>query len=352
MQGSQFTFTGPVTINIAPTQAPAVLRESVLEPRTFSAPEKSIRFDPDYEGREGYKPDFLGHGINVPVPQVVEAKHPEVLKEDGQPLVLKYHHFELVMSRKRRLQIWSAVNVDYAESRKVSGERESWGRDRWIPDPRIPANCQIFDADFYKPAGNIDRGHIVRREDNEWGDSHLQIEYANSDTFHWTNCTPQHEAFNQANPARNDRTYRGMEGIWGAFENYIQASQKGTDTKACIIAGPILADDDPSADFGRGSIQYPLHFHKVVCIAEGSDGAATLSLFGFILSQQDIVTQFGIERFGPGRFKRLQVPLTDIEAEAGLSFDAVLHRADVLAGRSARTITNLADVLGVASPPA
>lgn len=346
MSGIQFTFTGPVTININQPVPAAV----AAQPGPAPAFEKSIRFDPDYDSREGYNPAFLDEGgtIVVPTPEIAAARLPEILKgEDGQPLVLKYHHFELVMNRERRLQMWSAVNVDYSPDRKVEGERDSWGSDRWVPDPRIPAALQIFDADFYKPAGNIDRGHIVRREDNEWGDNDLEIEFANSDTFHWTNCTPQHEAFNQSTPGRNDKTYRGMEGIWGGFENHIQQSRKGDDTRACLLAGPILAAGDPDADFGKGAIQYPIRFFKVVCVAEGPDGAKRLRVFAFILSQQDVVDRFGIERFGPGRFKRYQVPLSQIETEAGLVFDPVLHQADVMAGQQERVATSAADITGL-----
>lgn len=346
MAGIQCTFTGPVTINI---NQPAATTPAA-QPSPAPAFEKSIRFDPDYDNRGGYNPAFLDEGgtIVVPTPEVAAARLPEILRgDDGEPLVLKYHHFELMMNRERRLQMWSAVNVDYSPDRKVEGERDSWGSDRWMPDPRIPAALQIFDADFYKPAGNIDRGHIVRREDNEWGDNDLEIEFANSDTFHWTNCTPQHEAFNQSTPGRNDKTYRGMEGIWGGFENHIQKSRKGDGTRACILAGPILAANDPDADFGKGAIQYPIRFFKVVCVVEGAENAKQLRVFAFILSQQDVVDRFGIERLGPGRFKRYQVPLTQIETEAGLEFDAVLHRADVMAGQQERVAKSAIDITGI-----
>ncbi|WP_428675526.1 DNA/RNA non-specific endonuclease [Reyranella sp.] len=351
MGAIQFTFTGPVTINIsAPVTAGAMTTAPVAGAERPVAVERSIRFDPDYDGREGYDPGFLDDDgtIVVPTPTIAPERLAEIYKgEDGRPLVLKYHHFELVMNRVRRLQMWSAVNVDYSPERKVEGEREDWGSDRWIPDPRIPAAVQIFDADFYKPAGNIDRGHIVRREDNEWGDNDLEIEFANSDTFHWTNCTPQHEAFNQANPARNDRTYRGREGVWGAFENHIQRSRKEQDSRACILAGPILDKEDPSADFGRGVIKYPIRFFKVVCVADELQGGKELKVFAFILSQQNVVDEFGIERFGPGKFKRHQVPLTDIEREAGIVFDPMLHSADLMAGQPATALASLDAIRGL-----
>jgi endonuclease G, mitochondrial len=329
--GIQFTFTGPVTINVsaAPTSLPPAT--------TMAAPkavERSIRFDPDYDNRRGYAENFLDPdgAIVVPIPKVADSRLDEIYKEDGEPRVLKYHHFELVMNRSRRLLMWSAANVDYDPDRKIKGERGAWGSDRWIPDPRIPAAVQIFDADFYKPAGNIDRGHIVRREDNEWGDSATEIEFANSDTFHWTNCTPQHEAFNQSDPARNDQTYRGMEGIWGALENHVQRSRSGNDTKACIIAGPILADDDPERDFGRGNIQYPLRFYKIICVVDGAGDEKQLRVFGFILNQSDVVDRFGIERFEAGRFGRYQKSLKEIEAVAGIVLDQALHDADTYSG--------------------
>jgi endonuclease G len=330
MPSIQMTFTGPVTIHMGGSAEPQTVVAGDPSLRTV-APEKSIRFDPDYDNRKGYDPAFLDPDgtIRIPTPEVIAERVGELVKDDdGAPLVLKYHHFELVMNRVRKLQMWSAANIDYAPSRKMEGDRKSWGRDKWIPDPRLKGLDQIFDADFYKPAGNIDCGHIVRREDNEWGDSPLEIEFANSDTFHWTNCTPQHEAFNQATPGMHDPTYRGMVGIWGALENHIQRSRKDGDTRACLLAGPILTAEDPQADFGRGAIAYPLRFFKVVCVAEGAAGAKVLKVYAFILNQKDVVDRFGIERFDPGKFLRHQVSLKVVETEAGLKFDASLHAAD------------------------
>jgi endonuclease G, mitochondrial len=202
MGNIQFTFTGPVVINV---QAPAAhdglaVATAVNAPAqsvapALSAPEATMRFDPKYKNRKGYDPGFLDPDgkIVVPIPEVAPKRRNELLLDgDGNPQVLKYHHFELVMNKARRLQMWSAGNVDYDKLRKSQRDRKEFGTDKWIPDKRIPADAQIFDADFYKPAGNIDRGHIVRREDNAWGDTEEEVEFANSDTFHWTNCTPQH----------------------------------------------------------------------------------------------------------------------------------------------------------------
>jgi endonuclease G len=332
---NNFHFSGPVTINILPQAAPTVAPDVSRGIEGPKAEERAIRFDPDYSNRKGYIPSFLGTGgLRVPVPIVSDERSSEIVaKANGSPLVLKYHHFELVMNRHRRLMMWSAVNVDYSPERKSKRSREDFGRDKWIADSRLAAELQIADAELYAPAKNIDRGHIVRREDNAWGDTELEIEYANSDTFHWTNCTPQHEAFNQADPGR-DPIYRGLKGLWGDFENYIQQSRKGKDTKACILAGPVLAHDDPKADFGQGELQYPVDFWKVVCIADPDQpgGAPKLKVYGFILSQKKIVEEYklGLEKFTPGRFKDYRKKLESISQVTGVEFHQTLLDADTM----------------------
>ena len=362
MGNNHFHFTGPVTIHVyAPTaNAPETTMRIDVPIPTPIAIEASIRFDPFYVERKGYDPYFLGAGIEnlkVPSPTVIEARKAEIYSNPaGEPIVLKYHHFELVMNEKRRLQMWSAVNVDYDPIKTSARSREEFGRDRWVLDPRIPARIQISDAEFYKPAGNIDRGHIVRREDNAWGETEQEMEFANADTFHWTNCTPQHEAFNQSAPGRNDAAYRGLGGVWGAFENHIQQSLKGADSKASILAGPVLETTDPDAVFGGDPIQYPLRFWKVVAAAALEPGAVgaserTLRVFGFTFSQKPVVDRFGIEAFGPGKFEQYQASLRNITEISGVEFDPQLHAADVLkttvAGQETIKITRPDEIQGL-----
>jgi endonuclease G len=332
-----FNISGPVTIHNHAAAVPADPPAATMT-QSLAAEERAIRFDPDYsrDNRRGFSPGFLDPDngrLKVPLPQVHGDRLGEMLLgDDGAPLVLDYHHFSLAMNRARRLQMWSAVNVNYAADAKFTGDRKSFGSDKWIPDPRIPVEAQITDPEFYKPATKIDRGHVVRRADNCWGFSDREIEFANSDTFHWTNCTPQHEAFNQSDPARNDSAYRGMKGLWGDFENHVQSELAMDDDSACILAGPVLAADDPRArDFGSGALQYPVRFWKVVVVkARGAGRSSRLRLkaFGFIFSQKDVVERFGIERFRPDRFDLYRKPLREIETATGVVFDPALHAAD------------------------
>ena len=204
---------GMANFNIG-TAAPVV---PVIPAPASSAPtlpvalEKKLRFDPRYADRPGYQANFLG-GQPIPLPEVAQDRVEELLTDrDGNLLVLKYHHMSIVMNRERRLMMWAAANIDYSPGKRPISGRDAFGQDQWKSDPRIADELQLEDAEFYAPAKKFDRGHIIRREDNAWGDSPILQEFGNSDTFHWTNCTPQHEAFNRSNEG----------GVWGKLENHI-----------------------------------------------------------------------------------------------------------------------------------
>ena len=89
------------------------------------------------------------------------------------------------------------MNVDWSPEINPRLDRKELGNDTWVADPRVPAQLQLADEEFYSPAKKFDRGHIIRRADNAWGASEQEVRYANADTFHWTNCSPQHEGSNR-----------------------------------------------------------------------------------------------------------------------------------------------------------
>ena len=319
MASNVFNFSGPVTIHVN-GEAGATVTPKTSE--KSPAPEASLRFDRDYDAKKGYIENFLK--AKVPMPTVKASRMGEILKgTDGKQRVLNYRHCSLVMNQARRLQMWSAVNVDYSTEKHPDTARKSFGSDKWILDPRIPGEDQMADADFYKPAGQIDRGHIVRREDNAWGDSLEEIEYSNSDTYHWTNCTPQHTAFNKENP---DGKY-GRKGLWGAFESYVEDQLLAGEKRCCILAGPVLAKNDPKADFGEGPIQYPVKFWKVIAVVNGTGSKRKLTTYGFVFDQTDVVTKFGIE-FTAGAFAQYQKKLSEITALSDVVFDKMLRDVD------------------------
>jgi len=308
-------FTGPVTIILGGDADVAGLGPAF---------ERTIQFDQDYDDRKGYEPEFLGKGLTLPLPKTVAGRKAEMLLKDGAELVLDYHHYSLAMNASRRLPMWTAANVDYSAERRKIGGRAGFGSDKWVFDPRIPKEVQLGDQ-FYEPARQSDRGHIVRRQDSAWGDTPEEVEFANSDTFHWTNCTPQHAAFNRASAPSK---FQLKEGIWGGFEMYTQGQLQKVDTRASIFAGPVLADDDPEVDLGKGPVKIPRRFWKVVVVKSAAGKKPGMEAYGFIMSQDDLLEKFGIE-FAPGRFEKFRTLLKDITKAAGVEFDKVLVAAEV-----------------------
>lgn len=297
--------------------------EEIPTPRGQIAPgaEKKLKFDPNYSQRRGYISTFLT-GYDVPRPT---APHAELYDVPGPGVVLRYHHYSLVMHRERRLAMWTAANIDYNDSKRRFS-RDEFGEDTWKPDPRIPIEAQIEDVEFYAPAKKFDRGHLFRRDDGAWGDTAQEEEYANSDTFHWTNCTPQHEGFN--------RDMFQYQGIWGGLENHITSQARFVGRKLILFSGPILSNNDPSRDFGSGiEVKVPMAFWKVVVVAEEVGGNRRLRAYGFILDQTEAINEFGWEgRFRAGVFNEYQVSLATITERSRVTFEQLLHDADPLAG--------------------
>jgi len=330
MPSVNMNFSGPVTINIgdafsnAGLSAPFVGTGLNLGDKPSFA-EKKQNFDTDYDSRPGFDTGFLA-GYTFDLPEVISSRQDEMFLSfsDNKPYVLKYHHYSLVMNKKRRLCMWTASNVDFNAEKRSTRDRTEFGSEDWTVDPRIPAKYQITDEEFYKPAKLIDRGHIVRRADNCWGDTELEIEYANADTYHWTNCCQQHQSFN--------RDKFGEHGIWGMLENTIESQLNLADGRAIIYAGPVLDNEtDPVATIDQKDIQYPLKFWKVVVAIDELEG---LISYGFILDQSDVINDqgIGLEKLDFGKFKSQQETIHSITSLTGVKFPDRVYDADVLTG--------------------
>lgn len=275
---------------------------------------EAIAIDPDYTTRRGYDPAFLG--ARVPLPELSDEQRASAAVNGrapagADPHVLPYHHFSVVLDKDRRLARYTAVNVDGRNALRLRRER-----DRWILDPRVPADQQTGEPVYADNA--LDRGHLVRRLDPAWGASDAEAKLANDDTFHFTNCTPQHEDFNQ-----NKTT-------WAGLEDYILENADNRDLRVNVLCGPVLAEDD---DTYRG-VKLPRQFWKVVAMVKAS---GALSATGYLLSQEQLLHDGGFERtaapaeFSYGAYKTFQVPIAQVEALTGLSFGP-LRDADPLAG--------------------
>jgi endonuclease G len=272
--------------------------------------------DRDYTSRRGFDPKFLG--VTTPLPTVKDAKL--IAPMLNGKTIIPYEHFSVVLHKTRRLAIFAASNVD---GRTVATRPETgrvYSRDalcglgendqeKWVLDARISAKYQIPDSFYTKDKGAFDKGHIVRREDVCFGRSYAQIQRANGDTFHVTNCSPQRGAYNRAN----------LGGIWGGLENFIGA--QADKEQYCLFAGPVLAPKDKR--FAGSTVQIPQRYWKVVCALKNGK----LQVFAFLLEQdlKGVPLEFQVD----AKWKRSQLKLKALENVIGLlTFPKVYHDAD------------------------
>lgn len=245
----------------------------------------------DLPHRKGYDPNFLqlGGGRKIALPKLTAAGKQVAAKLIGKSSYeLKYHKFSVFMHKDRRLALFTAANVDWSDAaKKINGEKptrreltgiaDDFTIEQWVLDERIDAAHQLPDR-FYNDDGKaFDKGHLVRREDVCWGKTFEDIQKANGDTYHVTNCTPQAEPFNRSGSGDDN---------WGDFENEVGKQSK--KEKLILFSGPVL---DPKDRWFRGlddngnlRIQVPRRFWKIV-VAKGANGPEA---FGFVL-EQDVI---------------------------------------------------------------
>jgi endonuclease G len=276
-----------------------------------------IHIDPDYSTRKGYDSEFLGaddHSVSLPTLPPGLAEQAAVNSQAaGEPrYVLPYHHFSVVLSKERKLAFFTAVNID-----GNLPQPSKRGKDHWYLDPRVPDDEQTGGAVYEK--NDLDLGHLVRRLDPTWGTTPAEAKQANDDTFHYTNCTPQHKDFNR-NKSR-----------WAGMEDYILTNAENLHLKVSVFTGPVLAADDDTYH----DVQLPRQFWKVVVMVK-KDG--TLSATAYMLSQEDLIAGLrappGAD-FSYGAYRTYQVPVTYVEELTNLSFGE-LSAADPFARRALR----------------
>jgi DNA/RNA endonuclease G (NUC1)/C-terminal processing protease CtpA/Prc len=329
--------TGEPSVQVtAPTVPAPLATEAMVEPI----------HDPDLSSRRGYDANFLGIAVPLPTPTSVSLCAP--VKGGGH--LLHYHHFSLAMHRRRRLALFTASNIDTADAVRRPEPGKDYTRDgltglgpkdqeKWFTDPRIEPEHQLPDVFFNKDRQAFDKGHLVRREDVTWGRSYDAIRFANGDTYHTTNCSPQVASFNRSTSGADN---------WGDLENEVLKQAK--TEKLSLFAGPVLASSDRSFmgfdKDGPIAVQIPRAFWKVV-LARGSHG---LQAFAFLLRQDlsDVDFEFAVS----SRWKRFMLPITELETKLQLRFPKVVHDADQAHLASGSAIRTSSGIELVSAPPA
>lgn len=269
--------TGPV--------GPANITAS--EPIPGAAMELGELPEEHYRLADGYSPDFLGSLHQLPLPKLAVNLQSKVakLKDGGEILI--YMHFSIVMNADRRLAFYTAANIDGKKLKNIKRDR-----DRWYFDPRLD---QKYQAGPKLYEGNpLDRGHLVRRLDPCWGPNARD---AGEDTFHFTNCSPQHERFNQHD--------------WLEVEDYILKTADNANVQISVFTGPVFREDDM---IYRNEYLLPADFWKVVAFVNKN---GKLSATAYLRTQKNYLESM---EFFDDEFKTWQVPVVQVEALTGLSF--------------------------------
>jgi endonuclease G, mitochondrial len=294
--------------------------------------EKVLIDQTSYPKRPGYDRKFLGP--SVPLPRVVSQKLGKVLLLPGKKRELKYWNYSVVMNRDRGLAYFSAGNVDAA---RFSGNRDADG-DTWFRDTRVDAvdAAAQIGQEFYKKqktfeadrADNpFDQGHLSRRRDLQWGAGEDEAKRNGDDSYHYTNCAPQHWQFNQASRA---------SGIWFRLEDAAIESLAGGATRLCVINGPVF--DAPACkaatdgqlhldlkgkrvpDGSFGGIRIPKQFFKLIAYMAGQE----LRARAFVVTQEDLLATLArhrpAEALSELEVRLYQVRIAELERLTALSF--------------------------------
>ena len=251
----------------------------------------------------GFSTDFLSKRVDLPKLSAANSRKTATLNGSA---VISYTHFSLTLNKDRRFAFWVAWNIDGSSLRKLSRKNIPF-----ILDPRLSDAVQVGDELY---AGNrLDRGHIARRADLLWGGA-AEAKRANTDSFFFTNITPQMDDFNQG----------AKGGVWGQLEDAVFADTEVDQLKVSLFGGPVFIADD--REF-RG-IQIPREFWKVIAFVENGK----LKAKAFLLTQ----SLDELEALDLDEFKVFQVALTEIEDRCGLTFPSALKAADSVGERLAR----------------
>jgi endonuclease G, mitochondrial len=343
-----------------------------------------------YADRKGYMPHFLPH-FELPLPRLgpsIEGDAARLLDlaPGENPFELKYHHFSVIMNRRRRLAFVTACMIDGATSKSIGrrsrrvgelsaddrglaetvGSLDDAEADSWTADPRIDREHQ-WGNELYRnqivpgfpdpsSAGRIARmfqkGHLVRRIDPAWGNAARALE-AEIDTFHWTNAAPQVGFFNQGR-ADEDHPDTGRGKLWRAAENYVLRNAVAEDQRVVSFTGPIFdANDRPF----RGT-RVPGRFFKVTTWVEDGE----LRSLALIVDQTPVI-EIWPESLGdpngpeladaaeafqdPGELDRVADFLStveEVEHLTDLDFGDAMRVADIRHGQDARRIEVAADL--------
>ncbi|MDU3077031.1 MAG: DNA/RNA non-specific endonuclease, partial [Mixta calida] len=178
----------------------------------------------------------------------------------------------------------------------------------WYEDSRMESRYYLVQSFYREFSRWFDRGHLTRRSDPTWGTPQEAIR-ANKDTFHFTNCSPQHFRFNQSLQ------------YWQGVERYIlEYGVLQTKKQITVLTGPVLND----AWRQYGDVKVPLMYWKVV-LRLGPDGSPQAT--ALLVSQANLLDETRrviprTEADAAPQVDEYRVTVSGLESLTGLDFSA------------------------------
>jgi len=274
-----------ISVKLGLPQTPGITQKSIVstieEADELETAEEAAAFkfipDKNYSNRKGYSRSFLG--LNVDMPKLNDAQKQIAAKNNrakvGDDLFeLKYQHFSVVMNGKRKLAFFTAANIDGASVITIvrkTGEVKKGpeGRENWYDDPRIDDDLVCHDDLYLEPEMKIfQRGHLVKRTDPSWGSKSKAFK-GQADTFHFSNCSPQHFQFNP------------IKSRWAGVEDWITNTSDDDNIRVTVFCGPVFRNTDQAI----AGLKIPKEFWKVIIWNENGILRAT----GILADQSDLL---------------------------------------------------------------
>lgn len=268
----------------------------------------------NYAERNGYQPEFPGGSVRVPLPKVAGDRFGKPLKLRDGTTEIKYWNYSVVMNQDRRMAYFSAANIRTTEGK---GTRDSGD---FIEDERVrevDPNVQLTES-FYKN-NNFDQGHLTRRDDLQWGATSEEAKRNGDDSYHYTNCAPQHYAFNQN---------KKINGLWNRLET-MAVHGVANSADLCIINGPVFDAPESAIQDGKvtklnlqapskpdplfNSVRIPKMFFKLIAWAD----SGKLNYRAFVVSQEALLkAEAGVTDQEAAGLTNAEISLYEIKVSA------------------------------------
>src|SRR5262245_12111794 len=146
-----------------------------------------------------------------------------------------------------------------------------------------------------------------------------EAERANADTYHFTNCSPQHFRFNESTK------------FWQGAEQFVLengAIAEDSQNRICVFQGPIFND---KIDLWADDVQIPSSFFKVI-VWKGKTGLRSV---GLVVDQLDLLSEQRAGGIKPKpvdfvNVKQWRVSIKEIEERTSLDFGDTVRAADTI----------------------